>query len=482
MSAVASASRQAAQTGSRQGWLASLRDEALSFVKGDNNAPWAILAETVIGCVPVLGQIVDARDIIKGLIEVSGAPASPLAWFNLITALIGLVPGGGDAAKRSLRAVKSGAANVDDLLAMIRRIYDGDPEKLLRKVLDVSALRKQLDTILDNPNLLRRLSPEVRQSVDTIQRNLGKQFDAFKKEVDGWLAKGRKTSAQTPPATKHAPGTPPAKPKTQAQAGTSAKGQHHNPTASNTANGATKRSERFKSLSNKVLGILGEHMADYHCQDVKGWGTKAHHDKGQKNPAKLNDASHLVQLWPIQIRGRGIDAVWKNKGAKPYAVIEAKASYDPTKKLRALLGEAGDKTERGGNNSGAGANRGGGAGRRGGGNPGPTATRQTNGKVTQMSHGWIEKRLKTMTLSDAKAQIDLRTRKEKAYTRHVLFFSIPQAVSHAEALILHTAGKSLDASMHATHQVTREWTDSDIEKVVDNRAGFEGPARDKRTR
>ena len=69
MSGVASASRQAAQTGSRQGWLASLRDEALSFVKGDNNAPWAILAETVIGCVPVLGQIVDARDIIKGLMR-----------------------------------------------------------------------------------------------------------------------------------------------------------------------------------------------------------------------------------------------------------------------------------------------------------------------------------------------------------------------------------------------------------------------------
>ena len=390
MSGVASASRQAAQTGSRQGWLASLRDEALSFVKGDNNAPWAILAETVIGCVPVLGQIVDARDIIKGLIEVSGAPASPLAWFNLITALIGLVPGGGDAAKRSLRAVKSGAANVDDLLAMIRRIYNGDPEKLLRKVLDVSALRKQLDTILDNPNLTRRLSPEVRQSVDTIQRNLGKQFDAFKKEVDDWLAKGRKTSAQTPPTAKQAPGTPPAKPQTQAKAGSSAKVQHSNPTASNTANGASKRTERFKGLSNKVLGILGEHMADYHCQEVKGWGNKALHDKGQKNPAKLNDASHLVQLWPIQIRGRGIDAVWKSKGAKPYAVIEAKASYDPTKKLRTLLGEAGDKTERDGNNSGAGANRGGGAGRRGGGNTGPTATRQTNGKVTQMSHGWIE--------------------------------------------------------------------------------------------
>ena len=88
---------QAATRAGRKNWLASLQDEAKSFVKGDNNSPWAILAETVIGCVPILGQLVDARDIIKGLVQVSGAPTSPLGWFNLITALIGLVPGSGSA-------------------------------------------------------------------------------------------------------------------------------------------------------------------------------------------------------------------------------------------------------------------------------------------------------------------------------------------------------------------------------------------------
>lgn len=98
MSGAAVAARGASavsKSASRSGWLASLKDDAVSFLKGDNNAPWAILAESVIGCIPVLGQLVDARDIIKGLIEVSAAPASPAAWFNLITALIGLVPGGG---------------------------------------------------------------------------------------------------------------------------------------------------------------------------------------------------------------------------------------------------------------------------------------------------------------------------------------------------------------------------------------------------
>jgi hypothetical protein len=230
----------------RSGWFDSIKNEALSFVKGDNNAPWAILAETVIGCVPILGQVVDARDIIKGLVEVSGAPASPLAWFNLITALIGLIPGGGDAAKRALRSVKAGATQVDDLLAMIRRIYKGDPEALLRKVLDLSTLRKSLDDILADSRLTSRLSPELKQSVEGIRTNLTKQFDSFKKEVDGWLAKGARP-APTATGAKAPTGTPTAKPETHAKAGTQEKAptairpNPRRPTRPSSARPASKR-------------------------------------------------------------------------------------------------------------------------------------------------------------------------------------------------------------------------------------------------
>ncbi|MBK1613896.1 hypothetical protein CKO44_10485 [Rubrivivax gelatinosus] len=447
------------------GWLESLKDEAVRFVKGDSNAPWAILAETVIGCVPVLGQIVDARDVIKGLVEVAGAPACPLAWFNLITALIGLIPGGGDAVKRSTRAIKSGAVRVDELLDMIRRYYKGDPEKLLREALDLAKLRKQLDNILGNPNFTRQLSPEMRQRVDDIRANLSHQFDAFKKEIDGWLAKGRKTSADTGPAAKLQPGTPPAKPGTQANAGTQGSGEHNNPCSPNTPNAATQRTARFKSLTQKVLGVMGEHMADYYCQDVKGWGQAVRHDQALVNEAKLNDHGRLVQLWPTLPRGRGIDAIWHSKGAKPYAIIEAKASYDPTKSLAALLGEAGDKNERGGSNAGSGSGRGGGAGRRGGGRSGSSSVRQSNGKRTQMSKGWIESRLQRATSSSIEAQVI-----SSGYTRHVLFFSIPQATAHAEALILHASGRLPADGIHSAHQATREFGDNQISKIVNDRA------------
>jgi hypothetical protein len=474
----ATAIARAARRPARRGWLQSLRDEAVSFLKGDNNSPWAILAETVIGCVPVLGQVVDARDIIKGLVAVSGAPASPLAWFDLITALIGLIPGAGDATKRGLRSVKAGATHVDDLLDMIRRFYRGDPERALREALDLSAIRRHLDRILDNPNLTRRLSPEVRRSIDNIQANLGRQFDAFKREVDSWLHRGRRTSAAPGAGTRGRarPGTPPAKPGTNARAGSTNRSGRGNSASPNTPNAASQRTARFKTLSNKMLGVLGEHMADYHCQDTKGWGAKMRHDEYGVNNAKLNDGGHLVQLWPVVARGRGLDAVWKSNGPKPYAVIEAKASYSPIKGLAALLGEAGDKTDSGNGAGTQSSGRGGGAGGRGRGGSGG-ATRQTNGKVTQMSRGWIDNRLaKAIGASEA-----LKARR-LGYSRHVLFFSIPQAVAHAEALIMHTARQRVDPNMHRAHQVTREWRDSDIERVVDNRAGFAGAGRDARTR
>lgn len=179
----------------------------------------------------------------------------------------------------------------------------------------------------------------------------------------------------------------------------------------------------------------------------------------------------MVQLWPVQVRGRGIDAVWKSSGAKPYAIIEAKASCDPTKSIRALLGEAGDKT---GSANGNTKSYGGKRGRSGpkGSAADPNSIRQTNGKVTQMGHGWIQKRLQTIRLIDGKAKGDLLRDKQAAYSRHVLFFSLPQAVAHAEALIQHVAGRPVQQDSHAAHQTTREWGDNDIDKAVDNRAGL----------
>ena len=216
---------------------------------------------------------------------------------------------------------------------------------------------------------------------------------------------------------------------------------------------------------------MGEHMADYHCQDVKGWGRKMRHDENGINSAKLNDGGHLIPLWPPVPRGRGIDAVWKSGGAKPYAIIEAKASYDPTKSLKALLGEAGDKTEAGGTAASSAGRRSGRSGSKGSTSSGGSV-RQANGKVTQMSHDWIRARLQRAVGAGSREWSRLRDGGRGVYARYVLFFSIPQAVSHAEALIKLTARQQVQHSFHAAHQTTREWGDNQISQVVNERAGI----------
>lgn len=463
-------------------WLDSVRSEAISFLKGDNNAPWAILAETVLGCVPILGQVIDARDVIKGLAEVGEAPQSEMAWFNLVTAVIGIVPGGGDLVKRGARGIKTGAMQMDDLLAVIRRFYKGNPEQLIKEVLDPSKIVAKLDEILTSPNLLKHVSDDARKQIDRVRADIGQHIAKLKADVDHWLTKGRKTSADTGPAAKKSTGSPDGKPDTTVKEGTRTKGEHSGEARHSTTNASTLRTEHFKALGNKVMGILGEHMADYHCQDVKGWfaTAKAPHDQGQINIAKMNDDGRLVQLWPLRVRGRGIDAVWRTeKGPRPYAVVEAKASVDPTRSLNSLLGDAGDKTESDRGQAKTTTSRGGGAGRRGRGGSGDVV-RQRDGKVTQMSHGWIRIRVESAIRGEEAVLKTFRKLKDRAYSRHVLFFSVPQATAHAEALIMLTAGRTPDHTFHSAHEVTREWVDNQIESVVNERAGISVSDRHKK--
>ena len=95
-----------------------------------------------------------------------------------------------------------------------------------------------------------------------------------------------------------------------------------------------------------------------------------------------------------------------------------------------------------------------------------------------MGKGWVNPRLLKATGSKRIAS-DIST---NGYSRYVLFFSIPHAVAHAEALILCASGQGPKHESHAAHQLTREWRDADIDKVVDNRAGIKGESRDQRKR
>jgi hypothetical protein len=196
-----------------------------------------------------------------------------------------------------------------------------------------------------------------------------------------------------------------------------------------------------------------------------------------------------VQLWPstyskagiaaLRARGRGIDAVWRTGGktGKPYAVVEAKASANPTRQLKDLLGDAADKEGADGqdkqtkkkakNKAGSGAS--------GTLSLPEKPQRQTDGRGTQMSKSWVNRRLEK-----AVGSLFEEIKDKQGYTRHVLFFSIPQAASHAMALSRWVAGQKPATDTHKAHETTREWRDAEIDKVVDHRAGLDGKQRDHR--
>jgi hypothetical protein len=87
-------------------------------IKGDlgDNGSWSALGgQTVVGFIPIVGQIADARDTIAAAGKVIGGEEG--GWTALGAAAIGWVPGLGDAAKGGIRA----ATNVADAGADVAR-------------------------------------------------------------------------------------------------------------------------------------------------------------------------------------------------------------------------------------------------------------------------------------------------------------------------------------------------------------------------
>lgn len=156
------------------GWFDELKKEAGSFLAGENTSSWALFAEIVIGAVPIAGQLIDARDIIKSVMSLKDKPSDITLWFLLIAALIGLIPVFGDAVKSAIKAIKIGGKSPTDLFAFIRKFGKGNAEQALKKALDVSKLKGLLNSIL-TPKFLNSLSKSNKQKLIQIQ----KDFDRF---------------------------------------------------------------------------------------------------------------------------------------------------------------------------------------------------------------------------------------------------------------------------------------------------------------
>ena len=176
------------------------------------------------------------------------------------------------------------------------------------------------------------------------------------------------------------------------------------------SNTVQKTADAVLDLTNAVLGVSGEHIADYYCLDKFNWGGKAwtKHDEGaagvwnptpsEKVVGKLSrggPGKTLHALYKLRdgANGKGLDSVWRAEGNnhnKPYAIVEAKASADEDAKkfdrikktsrqpsIASKLGVSGtvDPTDLLEPREDAGGKTGGGSGKPGGVKPGKVKTK-----------------------------------------------------------------------------------------------------------
>ncbi|MGN2612946.1 PAAR-like domain-containing protein [Aliivibrio fischeri] len=112
-----------------------------------------IIANTAITMLPVVDQAADVRDMVANTMTLLNEEErdNPENWLALSLTLIGCIPVFGSAVKGTCKvALKSGkATSKDDLLAIMRAMGKGDPEKFLR-TLDWADYAKQTSQIISD--------------------------------------------------------------------------------------------------------------------------------------------------------------------------------------------------------------------------------------------------------------------------------------------------------------------------------------------
>jgi len=230
----------------------------------------------------------------------------------------------------------------------------------------------------------------------------------------------------------------------------------------------------YKDLDFAAKGLMGEHIVEHHVIEHKNWGMKWNrHDMAgparegmaagwQSEYRKINDGGIPLYLCSptSHVLSNGIDSLWYTARARPhqYAVVEAKANMNPQATLYSMLGEA--------KASGAGSRPASGRKARGKNKPrGSTASAPSPGagKVMQMSKKWIDDRIQ-------KSFFALRGQINGNYSRHVFLVAPEQAVEHVRAfanilqngVVQNPVQAQRFASEHAIHSVAREFDESDL--------------------
>lgn len=332
-----------AQTASLRGAVKAADDDVGDWLKGlvtgEGSSPSQIIVAGVLSVIPGLGQAMDLRDIVLGVIVIAKTPACPMAWLDISITLVGCIPVMGDGLKTGFRLLKGGAS-LPRILDAASPALKGNLEKWFRNLdwgqiaasvkknfgevlgafidgldswlVKTTMGRKEVDFLIAQMKDLRARAPRMLDEAITELKAM------WSKAMGDGLPKS--TAAQTAP---HPP-APPAPSPGRAQVGAkpAAKRKPEPVERDQSAKGTTTpdkaRTEQRRAAKKKQkwdTGVPAEHIADY-------WAAR-----NKRNLRKANNAGRLWEEWDRAGR-QGIDHLWMNPGqhVKPGVVAETKST------------------------------------------------------------------------------------------------------------------------------------------------------------
>jgi hypothetical protein len=335
----------------------------MDLVTGAGSSPAHIIITGILGVVPGVGQAMDARDLILGIITISKTPAAIGGWVELVITLIGCVPAVGDALKVGFRLMKQGH-NFGRVLEAVSPALRGNVEKFMRKI-DWTMLSREskglftktISAFIDGLDswVMKSVAggPAVKQIVaelKAVQKRAPAMIDeAFKElktlhtkmmghELPGTTAAAAATSSKVlMREAEQAAAT--AVTKQQVQAVRAQRkllaSRSRDIKANRVAPNSTKNSVKKKGAPKKQTwrtGIPAEHITDYMVK------------KKHTNFRKANNFGKLIE--ENSLPHHGLDHLWSNKTSltKPYIVGDTKSSlFDSFRLLAALPAEMQEK-------------------------------------------------------------------------------------------------------------------------------------------
>lgn len=436
-------------------WLTDL-------VTGSGSSPSHIIITGILGVVPGVGQAMDARDLVIGVIAISKSPAAIGGWVELSITLVGCVPAVGDALKVGFKLMKQGH-NFGRVLEAVSPALRGNVEKFMRKIdwgmlgsESKSLFNKTIEAFVDGIDswVIKAVAgrSEVKQIIAElkgIQKSAPKMIDdafAELKQLHGKMmghalpgntaavagTSSRATvhaaeeAAQA--ASKNAVATARAERKLIERKSRDMKAARAktNSTTTSTKKKGQKKKQSWRS------GIPAEHITDYFVK------------RKHLNFKKANFGGKLVEEHTLP--HNGLDHLWSNKTnpVHPFVVGETKSSiFDSLTLIAALPGEfkeqfavlraseASNPTPSGQPNTFQNADRDALAGkrvpiggteqddqnvRRGVNPPGKDKNGNPTGLATQMSHKWIFSKIKTEDLTAAGQELKSKLRRLRMST------------------------------------------------------------------